>query len=142
MYFSTKTLAEREEWLLAFRKGKQPVLTQSTHACTLIGVCTYSVVAGSNYYRMFFCHPPQQTHTHTHFILCVASRDNTSRMLTHYHKGIFGLTLKGRWGCCGSPQRATPGCSPVPVRERESFRREGGKKRERSGGNRGVCVYV
>jgi hypothetical protein len=66
MYFSTKSMAEREEWVLAFRK---------------------------------------------------AARDNHCRMLSHYHKGIFGLTLKGRWGCCGSPQRAAPGCSPVPVRE-------------------------
>ena len=57
-------------------------------------------------------------------------------MLSHYHKGIFGLTLKGRWGCCGSPQRAAPGCSPVPVRERESLT-ERERKRETGGGGGG-----
>ena len=46
-----------------------------------------------------------------------AARDNKSSMLSHYHKGVFGLHLKGRWGCCGSQQRAAPGCSPVPTRE-------------------------
>ena len=70
-------------------------------------------------------------HPHTH--TCLASRDNCNRMLPFYHKGIFGLTLKSRWGCCGSPQRASPGCSPTPERQRESTM-HGGEGGEGRGG--------
>jgi len=42
-----------------------------------------------------------------------ASREWGNKMLSHYHKGVYGLVNKGRWSCCANPTRACSGCSPV-----------------------------
>jgi len=41
-----------------------------------------------------------------------AALDNSNKMLSHYHTGVYGLQYKNRWSCCGL-QRMAPGCCPT-----------------------------
>jgi hypothetical protein len=72
---------------------------------------------GDNSEIMYFCTKTPEERDEWLLAFKKASRDKGTRMLTHYHRGIYGLNLKGRWGCCGSPQRAAPGCSPIPEKQ-------------------------
>ncbi len=47
----------------------------------------------------------------SHFFNRSASKDKHIKYLSKYHPGVYSLTNKDRWSCCGRALRESEGCS-------------------------------
>ena len=45
------------------------------------------------------------------FSCCTAAIDKGNELLLKHHPGVYGLTNKDRWSCCGRARRECEGCA-------------------------------
>lgn len=55
---------------------------------------------------------------HIHAIIMIihtltAASEKGNTMLTHYHPGVYGSSLKNQWSCCKNSERTCQGCHSI-----------------------------